>query len=183
MIPGAAAIVTAPWRAARLVVRAADDLNAVAERARRDPDPLDEARARLDALFAELETLVSAIRAVDASAVVLAAGGEDLLDATRALNSTALTIESGGRDLRHTGEVLDGHTQELIAGGQDLTAVAKDLADSLRILRGALPRLLEGLDAVEELETSVETVAETVEPLQGVARGVGRVTDRMSRRG
>ena len=44
-------IVLAPWRAVRVVVRAADDLNALAERARRDPDPLDEARARLDALF------------------------------------------------------------------------------------------------------------------------------------
>jgi hypothetical protein len=45
-----------------MVVRAADDLNAVAERARRDPDPVDEARARLDALFTELETLIGAVR-------------------------------------------------------------------------------------------------------------------------
>jgi hypothetical protein len=175
-------IVLAPWRGVRVLVRAADDLNAVAERARRDPDPIDEARARLDALFTELETLIGAVRTVDASAVALGAGGEDLLAATRELNSTARTIEIGGRDLRHTGEVLDDHTQELIAGGRELTEVAKDLAYSLRILRAALPRLLEGLDTVEELEASVETVAETVEPLQDVARGVGRVTDRLTRR-
>ena len=175
-------IVLAPWRAVRVLVRAADDLNAVAERARREPDPIDEARARLDALFTELETLIRTARSLDASAVKLGAGGEDLLVATRELNSTARTIETGGRDLRHTGEVLDDHTQELIAGGQDLTAVAKDLAGSLRIFRAALPRVLEGLDTVEELEASVGTVAETVEPLQGVAQGVGRVTDRLSRR-
>ena len=176
-------IVLAPWRAARLVIRAADDLNSVAERARRDPDPVDEARERLDALFKELETLISAVRTVDASAVALGAGGEDLLESTRELNSTARRIETGGRDLRHTGDVLDTHTQELIAGGQELTDVAKDLAHSLRIFRAALPRLLDGLDTVEELEASVETVAETVEPLQDVAKGVGRVTDRLSRRG
>jgi hypothetical protein len=87
----------------------------------------------------------------------------------------------GGRELRRTGEVLDEHTQELIAGGQDLTAVAKDLADSLRVLRVALPRLLEQLESVEQLEESLETVADTVEPLQGVAKGVGRVSDRLSR--
>ena len=159
-------IVLAPWRVVRVVARAADDLNAVAERARRDPDPVEEVQVRLDAL--------------EASAVALGAGGEDLLAATRELNATARTIESGGRDLRHTGEVLDDHTQELITGGQDLTAVAKDLAGSLRVFRAALPRLLDGLDTVEELEASVETVAETVEPLQGVAKGVGRVTNRLS---
>ena len=174
-------VVLAPWRAVRVLARAAEDLNAVAERARRDPDPVEQARERLDALFTELETLIAGIRKVDASAVALGAGGEDLLLATRSLNSTARAIETGGRDLRRTGEVLDEHTQELITGGQDLTAVAKDLADSLRVLRAALPRLLEGLDSVEQLEESVETVAETVEPLQGVAKGVGRVSDRLSR--
>jgi conjugal transfer/entry exclusion protein len=56
------------------------------------------------------------------------------------------------------------------------------MADSLRVLRAAFPRLLEGLDSVEQLEDSVETVAETVEPLQGVAKGVGRVSDRLSRK-
>src|SRR5215208_3243675 len=175
-------IALAPWRAVRVLARAAEDLNAVAERARRDPNPVDEARERLDALFTQLEMLLAAVRTVDASALVLGAGGEDLLRATRELNSTARTIETGGRDLRRTGEVLDDHTQELISGGQDLTAVAKDLADSLRVLRAALPRLLEGMDSVEQLEESVDTVAETVEPLQDVAKGVGRVTDRLSRR-
>jgi prefoldin subunit 5 len=178
---GPADIVLGPWRAARAIARAAEDLNAVAERARRDPDPVEQAHERLDALFTELETLIAGIRKVDASAVALGAGGEDLLLATRSLNSTAHAIETGGRDLRRTGDVLDEHTQQLITGGQDLTAVAKDLADSLQVLRAALPRLLEGLDSVEQLEESVETVAETVEPLQGVAKGVGRVSNRLSR--
>ena len=164
-------IALAPLRAVQRIGRAAEDLNAVAERARRDPDPLEEARERLDGLLAQLGTLVAAIGRVDASAVVLSAGGEDLLVSTRELNATARAIETGGRDLQRTGEKLDGHTQELIAGGKDLTAVAKELSGSLRVVQAALP----------DLEDSVETVAETIEPLQGVAKGVGRVSDRLSR--
>lgn len=179
---GPVEIVLGPWRAVRVLARAAEDLNAVAERARRDPDPVEEARERLDALFTQLETLIGAVQKVNASALALGAGGEELVLAARELNSTARTIETGGRELRHTGEVLDDHTQELIAGGQDLTAVAKDLADSLRVVRASLPPLLERLESVEQLEDSVETVAETVEPLQGVAKGVGRVSDRLSGR-
>jgi methyl-accepting chemotaxis protein len=178
---GPLAIVLAPWRAVRVLARSAEDLNALAERARRDPDPVDEVRERMEALFTQLETLVAAIAKVDVSARELGAGGEDLLLATRDLNSTARTIETGGRDLRRTGEVLDEHTQELIAGGKDLTAVAKDLSDSLRVLGAALPHLVEGMDTVAQLEDSVETVAETLEPLQGVAKGVGRVSNRLAR--
>jgi hypothetical protein len=165
-----------------MVARAAEDLNALAERARQDPDPVEKARERVDALFAQLETLIRAIRTVDATGVALGAGGEDLLLATRELNSTARLIEAGGRDLRRTGELLDDHTQELIAVGKDLTAVAKELAHSMRVLRTAFPQLLDGMDSVAQLEESVETVAETIEPLQGVARGVGRASERLSRR-
>lgn len=179
---GPVALVIAPWRVVRVLARAAEDLNAVAERARRTPDPVEEARERLDALFTQLETLTGAVWKVNASALALGAGGEELVLATHELNSTARTIETGGRELRHTGDALDNHTQELIAGGQDLTAVAKDLADSLRVVRASLPRLLERLESVEQLEDSVETVAETIEPLQGVAKGVGRVSDRLSGR-
>ena len=165
-----------------MLARAAEDLNAVAERARRDPDPVHEVRERLDGLSTLLETLLAAIRTIEATALALGARGEELLEATRELSSTARRIETGGRDLRRTGEVLDAHTQELIAGGQDLTGVAKDLAESLGVFRAALPRLLEGLNSVEQLEESVDAVAETVEPLQGVAKGVGRVSERLSRR-
>ena len=107
---------------------AAEDLNAAAERARRDPDPVDEAHERLDALFTQLQSVVAAIRTVDASALAHGAGGEDRLLATRDPNSTAGTIERGGPDLRRSGEILDDHTRELIAGGQDLMAVARNLA-------------------------------------------------------
>ena len=146
-------MVLAPWRATRGLARAADDLHDLAERARRDPDPVEEVRQRLD----------------------------ELLIVARELNATAWTIVTGGRDLRHTAEVLDADTRELIDGGQDLTEVSKELAASMRVFRAALPRLLDGLDTVEELEEAVGTVAETVEPLQGVAEGVGRLSGRLSR--
>jgi DNA repair ATPase RecN len=133
-------VVRAPLRAAQSAVRAVDDLHDIAERARRDPDPVEEVRQRLDALL------------------VVAAS----------LTTTAETIVTGGRDLRLTGESLDAHTEELIGGGRELTEVAKDLAETLAFVRAQLPRL----------EDSVETVADTVEPLQGLARGVGRLSRR-----
>ena len=149
----------APWRLTRTVARAADDLNTLAERARRDPDPVEEVRGRLDTLLAE-------IRSLDRHAV--------------AVDATAETIVTGGRDLRLTGESLDAHTVELITGGRELTETAKAIAVHLAVFRQALPRLLEALGTVEDLEESLEVVAETVEPLQGVANGVGRVTRRLS---
>jgi DNA repair ATPase RecN len=123
------AVVRAPVGAVRAVIRAAEDLHDLAERARREPDPVEEIRERLDALLA----------------------------VTSALHATAETIVTGGDDLRRTGEKLDVHVLELISGGRELTEVTKDVEDSM------------------------ETVADTVEPLQGVARGVGRVQQRLSR--
>jgi DNA repair ATPase RecN len=119
-------VVLAPVRAAQIAIRAAEDVHDLAERARRDPDPVEEVRERLDALLA----------------------------VATELTATAETIVTGGHDLRLTGERLDAHTKELIDGGSELTEVAN------------------------ELEDSVETVADTVEPLQGLARGVGRLSRR-----
>ena len=97
-----------------------------------------------------------------------------------ALDETARTIVTGGRDLRLTGESLDAHTLELIGGGRELTETAKEIAAHLAVFRAVLPRLLETVDTVEDLEDSLETVADTVEPLRGLANGVGRVTRRLS---
>lgn len=171
----------APWRAVRGVIRAADDLHTLAERARRDPDPLDEARERLDRLTARLESLIGVGRSLDGNAASIDTGATALVAVARELLGTSRTIVTGGEDLRRTGETLDAHTQELIAGGGDLTGVAQELAASLRVFRAALPRVLAGLHSVEELEDSVGTVAETVEPLQGLTQGVGRVSQRLSR--
>ncbi len=103
------------------------------------------------------------------------------MEVTRELHDTSRTIVTGGDDLRRTGEVLDAHTRQVISGGKDLTAGAEELSHSLRVFRAALPQVLAGLHSVEELEDSVGTVAETVEPLQGFAQGVGRMSQRLSR--
>jgi DNA repair ATPase RecN len=142
-----------------MTVRALDDLHTVAERARRDPDPVEEIRDRLDALIAE------------------AAG---LLVSLQRVHLVAAEIVTGGRDLVETGDRVERRGAEIVTGGQDLTAVAESLDETLRVFRAALPRLLRGLDTAEQLEEAVETVAETVQPLQGAAERVGRVTRRLS---
>ena len=141
-----ASVVLAPVRVPLRIAQALDDLADIAERARRDPDPVEEVRERLDALLLE----------------------------AHALNVVAREIRDGGQDLTATAKQLDADTRELIDGGRDLTDTSKRIEQDLRIFRAALPKIL-------ELEDAVETVAETIEPLQGAAERVGRVTNRLSR--
>jgi hypothetical protein len=188
-------IVLAPVRAPRLVVRALDDLNAVAERARREPDPVDEVRARLDALddrlraltallaeaIVEIRELRSIGTAIEGRGHQLVAEAAALLPLTEQVVTLSAEIITGGRDLVATGEGLERRSEELIVGGRDLVEVSERLDESMRVFRAALPQLLEGLDTAQQLESAVESVAETIEPLQGAAERVGRVTRRRSR--
>ena len=174
-------VLLAPVRVPVRVAQALDDLATLAERARRDPDPVEEVRDRVDLLIAELH-------AINIAARDILAFGTELLAEAHSLNRTGQSLDQTGRDLVGGGEQLvavtkavDVDTRELIDGGEDLTAVSESLAADLRVFRAALPRLLQGLDTVEDLEEAVETVAETVEPLQGAAERVGRVTRRLSR--
>ena len=190
-------------------VRLLDDVNALAERARRDPDPVEEVRWRLDALLAELAEVIDVARDVTVVgrdvhivAEAIVDGGAELtatakvIDQTmlrmlhtarvlertaEQLDSTGTAIHDGGEDLNGTAMQLHVDTRELIDGGSRLTEVSEQLEEHMRVFRAAVPRLLEGLDMVEQLEGAVETVADTVEPLQGAAERVGRVTQRLSR--
>jgi hypothetical protein len=189
-------IVLAPVRVPVRIARALDDLATLADRARREPDPVEEVRGRIDLLLAEIDRL-------NRTAEQLVVGGADLTDTAKALHATVLILNdvatrlhrtgwaiegtgreivSGGQELNLTGRALDGSTRELIDGGDRLRQVTEQLESDARVFRAALPRLLDGLETVEELESAVETVAETIEPLQGTAERVGRVTKRLSRR-
>ena len=143
-------LLLAPIRVPLRVGQALDDLATLAERARRDPDPVEEVRERIDALLAAIATLTA----------------------------TAREIVDGGAELTAEARGLRGVAREIRDGGTELTAVAREIRD------GGAELTLEarGLRGVSrELEESVETVADTVEPLQGAAESVGRVTRRFSR--
>jgi hypothetical protein len=170
-----AALIRAPVRISARVVHALDDLAALAERARRDPDPAEQARDRLDALLLELAVVTEVAREI-------VEGGAELTRTTKATQATMVELIVGGRELTAVAAALEQDTRELIDGGSRLTAVSELIEADLRVVRAALPRIVEGLGSVEELEGAVETVAETIEPLQGAAERVGRVTQRLSRR-
>ena len=190
-----ASLLLAPVRVPRALVKLAEDVGAIVEHTRRDPDPVEEVRDRVDLVLAELAMVAGmAKEVVDGGAQLtqvargMHATMYDLLEVARALvpltatlEATAMRIHLGGEDLNATGQTLDGHTVELIDGGARLTSVSEQLEPDLRVFRAALPRLLQGLDTVEQLEGVVETVADTVEPLQGTAERVGRLTQRLSR--
>lgn len=183
-----ASLLLAPIRVPLRVGQALDDLATLAERAQRDADPVEEVRKRIDLLIAEIATLNELAAELLPVATSIVAVGREIVDGgaeltveTRRVNATAREIVLGGEELTATGRVLDRDTRELIDGGERLTEVSELLEAHMRTFRAALPRLLEGLDTVEQLEEAVETVADTVEPLQGAAERVGRVTNRFSR--
>ena len=99
----------------------------------------------------------------------------------QSLDGTAQQIVVGGADLTEATRTQERRTRELIDGGAELTEVSKRLEDDLEVFIAVLPRILRALDTVDRLEEEVETVAETIEPLQGAAERVGRVTKRLSR--
>ena len=189
-------LLLAPVRVPVRIVKALDDLTALADRARRDPDPVEQAREKLDLLLVELAAVVHTGREIIDGGAELTqvarathATTFELLEIARALLPTGLALDAtgerlilGGQDLEASAAQLHVDTRELIDGGERLTAVSEQLEEDLRVFRAALPRMLEGLDMVEELEGAVETVADTIEPLQGAAERVGRVTQRFGRR-
>ena len=189
------ALVLAPIRVPMRLARALDDLAVLAERARREPDPVEQVRTRVDTLLVELARLVEIGEAI-------VQGGSDLTVETRGANRLMHELIGGARDLQRTGVALDGTGRQLHGGGQDLLEetraldaegrelidggdrlrqVSEQLEQHLRVCRAALPRVMDGLDTVESIEGKIETVAETVEPLQGAAERVGRVSRRLSR--
>lgn len=160
-------VILAPVTIATRTVQALDDLAAIADRARREPDPVEEVRERLDRVLDELTALRATAAEVDATGRQIVTGGRELTDTAKVLTGTAATLEHD--------------TRELIDGGQDLTAVAERISADLRTFRAMLPKVFGAIDTLEKLEDEIETVAETVEPLQGAAERVGRVTRRLSR--
>jgi len=181
-------LILAPIRVPLRVARALDDLTVLADRARTEPDPVEEVRVRLDALLMELTALnlvareiVEGGRDLTDTAKRVDLTGRDLTDTARQVDVTGRLIHDGGKDLEAAARGVEARGVEIRDGGEDLTQVATRLEIDMRALLSALPKILSAVDVVEELEGAVETVAETIEPLQGTAERVGRVTKRLSR--
>ena len=193
---GVGAVLRTPVDATRRVLQALDDLAALADRARRDPDPVQEARERLDALLVETRAILALLGGLHSQAHELTEATQavqrlvaDALPRIEALTGASERLEaSAGRVLGaeqalvESSREIDAQTRALIADSRKLITVSESINGSLGIFHAALPRLIQGLDTVEELEGAVETVAETVEPLQGAAQKVGRATQRLSRK-
>jgi hypothetical protein len=182
-------IAIAQLAATRRLAVALDDLAALAEHARAQPAALATIERRVDRALLQIEALNEQLRrlhgdlvVVDAAARALAAVGSTLRDGGADLLAATRDLHDGGADLLAATRDLHGDARDLSDRGRELVVVGRRLDQALGVIRAALPRMLAGLDTVENLEDAVETVAETVEPLQGAAERVGRVTSRLGRR-
>lgn len=113
-------LILAPVRVPLRLAAALDDLTAIADRARREPDPVEEVEARIDGALAQLTVLT---------------------EVARELTQVARQIRDGGRELTEVAKAIHD-------GGQDLTAVAEDLedeteriADTVSPLQGAAQKV------------------------------------------
>jgi len=118
-------VLLAPIRIPVRLAQALDDLATLAERARRDPDPIDEVRIRLDAALVELTALNSVAREI-------VSGGKDLEEVARDVRDVGRQIVTGGDDLRKVAESLNAETRRL---EPDLETVADSVEPLGRVTR------------------------------------------------
>jgi methyl-accepting chemotaxis protein len=155
------AILSAPVRIPLRVVQGIEELTAELRQVRAVAERID---ATLPTVLQAITLLTRTADSVDVTGQQIVVGGADLTEATRSQERLTRELIDGGEELTETAKVLHLDTRELIDGGEELTATAKTLHVDTR-----------------ELEEAVGTVADTVEPLQGAAERVGRVTQRFSR--
>jgi len=153
-----------PFVSPQQVLRALDDLHALAEAARALPEVEHRLTERIDAL----ETRAGQVLAL----------GERIDGQATRLIETAEQAEGRVGDLLAHADRLDSRIDkaeprvgEVLESAQALTHQAARLAD-------ALPTLEQALSVVDELAPTAAALALTVEPLQGAAERLGRIVDR-----
>src|SRR3954447_12192937 len=108
-------LLLAPVRVPLRLARAFDDLTVIADRARRDPDPVEEVRARIDLLLAELAAVISVGRQI-------VEGGAELTDTAKAATVRMVELVATANGVIRTGSAVDVTGRQLHTGGEDLKA-------------------------------------------------------------
>ena len=142
----------------RLLLRALDDLHAIAEAARRLPSIEATLIDRFEMLDDRAGEVLNAMREMLALGELIAQRGEEIV---------AL-----GERLDARGELLYERGGELIGRGEEIIAAAREVAVTGSELAAAFP-------TIERTAQIGETLAQAVEPLQGAAERLGRVVDRL----
>jgi len=163
----------------RLMLRALDDLHAIAELARlltrtgRGIDASIDLVRALDDLSSLAET---AGRLPEVEKALARTQREVVARIDGAERQLAAALDLGGR--------VEGQLAQVEQASANLEQAAKRLAEILKLAR-RLERNLPPLDgvmrSVDVLGEAAVTLATTVEPLQGAAERLGRVADRLPR--
>ena len=177
------AMLALPGVAMRRTGRALDDLALLASLAARAPGALEIALQRVDLALDEVGALITEARALHVDVATVNAS------ATR-VAEVGVAIHDGGEDLLEEMKLLHADARALhdvaVAlhdGGEDLLEATRRIDARLAVFEAALPQLLSGVKTAQALGESVESVAETIEPLHGAAEKVGRLTRRSAGRG
>jgi len=172
----------------RLIVRALEDLHAIAGAARR----VDEVVSAVDALASLDARAGAAVAAVDrldarADAAVAAvdrldARADAAIAAVDRIDARAAGVLDGiDRVDARAQSVLDGVDRVLVALAR-VDNVETQVAELVRLaaeLQAGLPTLDEALESIRSLNVAAGTLAAAAEPLQGTAERLGRIADRL----
>jgi len=135
----------------RLLIRALDDLHALAEAAR----TLPEIERRTLERIAEIQALL-----------------ERGMEVGR-------RIDERGAGLMALGERIDARASEVLAMAETLEAAAASVAAQGAAVAAALPSLEQAVHMMDEMNRSAEAMAAVAEPLHGAAERLGRIVDRL----
>lgn len=156
----------------RLVLRAFDDLHALAEAARRLPDVERGLSERIEDLDERMDELLDAAAPI-AEAARGASGVEKAL--------RRIDVDQVSADLSSVARAT-GRLPDLERSLDSVRHVEESLAAVLGIaqrLEERLPAIEQVLDSIDQLGEAAATLAAGAEPLRGAAERLGAIADRL----
>lgn len=164
---------------AQLVIRALDDLHAVAEAARSLPDIEARLTQRVDELESRVGEVLALGERIDGRAEQIVGVVESAEARVGELLAQVAEVEARAEEFIGQVERLDERAAEVIAMGETLEGRAAEVAEQGGRLADALPALERALTVIDELAPTAQTLALTVEPLHGATERLGRIVDRL----
>jgi len=158
----------------RLVLRALEDLHALASAARRLPEIQRYLERRLDRLDDHLSRGLAAAHRLEENTPPVA----DVLDLVKRLTAAAAKAGDRAESLERVATRLEPAASSLDATGAEIVAVGPDLTETSKLLDAKAGELVTGVGDLTAAERGLERTAGTlVEGAASLEQAVGRLVE------
>ena len=163
----------------RLLLRAFDDLHAVAQVATEMPHRLDELEQRADALLKTASDAFELLERLDGRARELLELGGRIDGRAEEILGLGERIDERGAAIVELGEKIDGRGGEILEMGERMNALGHDIeAEGVLIHTRAEEVAARAAEMIAVLPTLERAVA-IATPLEGAVERLGRMVDRL----